>query len=97
MPDQEPRSLDVRRKQAIYRANHRGIKEMDLILGGFAVREVPSMSEEMLDQFEALLAVPDQELFAWVLGTKTPPPEMSHVGQMLNAVSIDASGGKKTT
>ena len=27
---------DHRRKQLLYRANHRGIKEMDLILGGFA-------------------------------------------------------------
>ncbi|MEC9343422.1 MAG: succinate dehydrogenase assembly factor 2, partial [Pseudomonadota bacterium] len=30
-----------RRKQLVYRANHRGIKEMDIILGEFARERVP--------------------------------------------------------
>ena len=34
-----------RRKQMIYRANHRGIKEMDIVLGGYANAHVMEMAD----------------------------------------------------
>ena len=34
----------IRRRRAAYRASHRGTKEMDLILGRYAVARLPDMT-----------------------------------------------------
>ena len=65
--------LDVRRKQILFRAWHRGTKEMDLVMGGFADEELPTLSEAELDQFEALIPLADRDLFAWISGAVVPP------------------------
>ena len=67
---------DSRRKRALYRAHHRGTKEMDLILGGFADAEVSRLSEGEVSVFEALLALPDPEIDRMVKGAE-PPPEFA--------------------
>ena len=64
--------LDARRRRALFRAWHRGMREMDLVLGRFADEEIGSMNEEELCQFEELLEIPDTELFKWMTGAKTP-------------------------
>lgn len=62
-----------RRKQLIYRANHRGIKEMDIILGGFADRHVMGLDAESLDLFEAIMAEADRDLLSWFTGEQSVP------------------------
>ena len=62
-----------RRKQLIYRANHRGIKEMDIILGGFAGRHVMGLDAESLDLFEAIMAEADRDLLSWFTGEQPLP------------------------
>lgn len=57
-----------------YRASHRGVREMDMILGAFLPR-LPGLSPEGVDAFEALLAESDPDLMAWVTGARPPPPE----------------------
>lgn len=69
----------ARLKKICYRAWHRGIREMDLILGPFADRHVWSMTAEELDLFEALLEAPDQPMFAWIMGNAPTPPEYETV------------------
>lgn len=56
--------IEIRRRAA-YRACHRGTKEMDLILGRFAVARLPDMTVAELDDFERLLALPDPLLTQW--------------------------------
>lgn len=58
-----------------YRAWHRGFREADLIVGPFADREVEAMTVEELDAFEALLDVPDQHLYAWIVEREPLPAE----------------------
>lgn len=65
--------LDPRRKRARFRAWHRGIREMDLIMGRFADREMATLADADLDEFERLMDVPDQEILTWILGTADPP------------------------
>ena len=60
--------LDPRRKRALFRAWHRGTREMDLLLGRFADAYMDELSEPDLTDFEALMEVPDRDLFAWVTG-----------------------------
>ena len=56
---------EKRLKQLIYRANHRGIKEMDIILGEFARERLATLDDGELDQFEALMAENDRALLSW--------------------------------
>lgn len=65
--------MDIRRKRLAYRANYRGFKEADLILGGFAKAHVEALSEEELTMFEQLLDAADQDIYEWISG-KTPTP-----------------------
>ena len=60
--------LDPRRRRILFRAWHRGMREMDLIMGRFADAEIGALSEAELDQFEALIEVPDRDLFGWLTG-----------------------------
>ena len=64
--------LEIRRKRALYRANHRGTKELDLILGRYANDRVPGMDEERLTAFEQFLALPDPEIGRWIQGLSVP-------------------------
>lgn len=66
--------LDPRRKRARFRAWHRGIREMDLVMGRFADREMATLSDDELDGFERLMEEPDQVVFAWLIGREQPPP-----------------------
>ena len=68
-------SSEARRKQLLFRAKRRGFKEVDLIFGTFASAEIETLDETELDQFEALLAAPDQEVYAWLQDHTPVPPE----------------------
>lgn len=68
---------DARLKKLRFRAWRRGFREADLILGPFADKHVPTFSEAELDWFEALLEVPDQDLYAWIVGRAEPPAEFA--------------------
>ena len=69
--------LDSRRKRLIFRADHRGTKEMDLLLGTFAKKYVPEFSEQELDEFEELLTHNDPDLYNWITGKEEAPDELS--------------------
>ena len=68
--------LAIRRRRLLFRAEHRGFKEADLVIGGFARDHLAGMSEAQLDEFESLLAVPDQDLYAWIVGREPAPAEI---------------------
>jgi antitoxin CptB len=65
--------IDVMRKRLMWRASHRGIKEMDLIAGGFAAARLATMSEADLDEFASLMELPDQDLLSWVTQQEEVP------------------------
>jgi len=66
--------LDVRRRKLRFRAWHRGMREVDLIMGRFADSEIARLTAAELAEFERLLEVPDHELLAWVTGEAEVPP-----------------------
>ncbi len=67
--------LDPRRRRALVRSWRRGMREMDLVLGGFADAEIDRLSDQEMTQFEAILNVPDTNLFKWVTGELPVPPD----------------------
>ena len=66
-------SSENRRKRLLFRAQRRGFKEVDLIFGAYAEQHLAGLDAAGLDQFEALLAAPDQEVYAWLRGADPVP------------------------
>jgi len=73
--DLSSEGLDPRRRRLLFRCRHRGIREMDLVLGNFADSQLKSLTEKELDEVERWLEVPDPLIFAWVNGTEGIPDE----------------------
>ena len=71
-----PESLEIRRKRLKYRSQHRGTKELDLLLGRFAAARLDALDAAQVDRFEALLEAPSPLVYAWVTGQDAPPPEL---------------------
>lgn len=66
--------MDARRKRLLFRAQHCGMKENDIMLGGFAAAHVAELDAADLDAFERLLDQPDNDVYDWVTGRRPPPP-----------------------
>ena len=73
MTDEKPTEIELRRRRAAYRAAHRGTKEMDIMIGGYATAKLPELNDPALAQFELFLALPDPELQKWILNGEPVP------------------------
>lgn len=60
--------LEVRRRRALWRAGHRGTKELDLLVGRYAAVRLPDMAAGDLERFEQFLAASEPEIQHWLLG-----------------------------
>ena len=59
-------SLEKLKKRLLYQSQHRGTREMDLLLGKFAEKTLPSMTQEEAKKFDTFLSLPDCELYEWL-------------------------------
>jgi antitoxin CptB len=66
-------SSENRRKRLLFRAQRRGFKEVDLIFGAYADAYLAGLDAAGLDQFEALLTAPDQDVYGWLRGASPVP------------------------
>ena len=76
--------LELRRRRALWRAGHRGMQELDLVLGSYARAHVAGMDGDAMAHFESILAAADTDLFDWVMGI-APVPAQYH-GPVLEAL-----------
>ena len=67
--------LDPRRKKLLFRSWHRGMLEVDLILGNFAEREIAALTADEIDQYERLLEISDTVLMPWLTGGEPVPAD----------------------
>jgi antitoxin CptB len=65
--------LDARRRRLLFRAWHRGMREVDLITGRFADAHIAKLSDDEVTAFEQLMDVPEPDLLAWVMGAAPTP------------------------
>jgi antitoxin CptB len=65
--------LDPRRRKILFRSWHRGMRENDLIMGGFADAHIATLTEAELDEFERLIEVLDRDLLSWITGEAQVP------------------------
>jgi antitoxin CptB len=73
--DGEILDIGARRRRLRFRAWHRGMREVDLLLGRFADAVIEDLDETELAGFEALLDVPDPDVLAWITGELAVPPD----------------------
>jgi antitoxin CptB len=78
MPDTTSDDTQTRQRRALFRATHRGTKEMDWMLGRYATAKLPTMVGDELTRFEALIQRADPELQRWLMDAAlTPAPEVA--------------------
>ena len=81
---------EARLKRLGFRASHRGIREADLLIGGFFERHHAGWSDAEIDWFEQLLEEQDVDILAWAFGTAEPPEQydgdLMHRLQKLNYI-----------
>jgi antitoxin CptB len=83
MPGDE--SLRERRiKKLLFQSRHRGMREADFLIGGFAERHLAGLDDTEIDAFERLLDEPDPDVVDWILGRAIPP--QAHQGRVLELI-----------
>ena len=60
-------NLNILKKKILYRSEHRGTKEMDLILSNFVKKYIHTFDEKELNELESLLNIDDEVLYKWYL------------------------------
>jgi antitoxin CptB len=63
--------LGMRRRRALWRATHRGSKEMDFLLGRFAEAALDGMNAAEIGVFERLIETPDPDIEMSVFGGRS--------------------------
>lgn len=69
--------LENRRRRLLFRAWHRGIKELDLIFGNFVEANVSNFTEEDCAWFESLFEEQDHEILNWITKDEGVPEKFS--------------------
>ena len=52
--------LEIFKKKLIYRAGHRGTKEMDILLSSFVDKNIDSFNEQLLNELDKFLNFEDE-------------------------------------
>ena len=89
--------LELRRKKLLWRATHRGMKEMDLMLGTYAGENLKKMTAGEMDEFETILNTSDAQLSDWLTDkTPTPPAFQTELFATIKKQSFKPADYKKT-
>ena len=56
---------EILKKKIIYRSTHRGTKEMDLLLGNFAKKNIDVFNTSELNELDELMKMEDEILQKW--------------------------------
>jgi antitoxin CptB len=75
---------DSKRRRLLFRANHRGTRENDILVGGFVTARLADFSEAEIAELEAIMDLPDPTLADWLTGRAPIPPE--HDSPLLRAM-----------
>ena len=73
----KPLDLDNRRRRLVFRAWHRGIKELDLIFGNFVEANQQNFNADDCAWFESLFEEQDHDVLAWVTSGENVPEKFS--------------------
>ena len=82
--------LDPRRRKLLFRARHRGMRELDMLLGGFADARLASLSAAEAEEFERLMDLSDRDVLAWLM--REGPAPAGFASGLLEAVMAFCNG-----
>ena len=68
-------SLEGRRRRLLFRANHRGTRENDFMVGGFVSARLATFTLQEIEVLEAIMELPDPALADWLTGRRPIPAE----------------------
>ena len=68
--------IETRRRKLLFRAQRRGFRELDLYMQQFVDAHLGRLDAHQLDEFEAVLDIPDQHVFDWIMGRGEPPQKL---------------------
>lgn len=72
----------ARRKRMIYRSKQRGWLEADILLGSWAVENIPHLSSAELDEYEIILAEETIDIYNYVSKKDPLPPHLQNLDLM---------------
>ena len=61
-------NIDILKKKILYRSQHRGTKEMDLLLNAFVKKYINTFDNNEIKLLDFLLNIDDEILYKWYLG-----------------------------
>jgi succinate dehydrogenase flavin-adding protein (antitoxin of CptAB toxin-antitoxin module) len=73
--------VETRRKRLVYRSKQRGWLEVDLLLGTWASENVPHLSSDELDQFEAFVNMETIDIYNVITLRLDVPEELKQNGR----------------
>ena len=79
-----PLDRETRLRRLRFRAWHRGVREADLMIGGFFDAHGESWDEVETAWFEDLLEEQDVDIMGWAIGSLPVPPAFE--GPMMDAL-----------
>jgi antitoxin CptB len=65
--------IEIHRKKLLFRAGHRGTKEMDMLLGNFTDKYIKLFDEVELDMLSDLLDCEDDLIYKCLLDKESAP------------------------
>jgi antitoxin CptB len=87
--------LDPRRRRLLFRAWHRGTREMDLLMGPFCDAEIGALSDDEIAAFERLIDADDRDIYDWITGAAvTPAPYDTGLMRKLRAFHSRPASGR---
>lgn len=70
--------MDVQTKRILFRAKHRGTREADRLLGGFAEARLSGLDSAQIVKFEQILEENDVDILLWLQGLRPIPADLDH-------------------
>ncbi|UTW56601.1 succinate dehydrogenase assembly factor 2 [Kordiimonas sp. SCSIO 12610] len=74
--------LPDRKRRLVFRAWHRGIKELDLIFGNFIEANIDDFNDQDCHWFESIFEEQDHEILEWITKGENVPAKFQ--GDMMN-------------
>ena len=66
-------------KSLLYKSTHRGMRELEIILGNFAVHVWPALSVDKQELYTDFLACEDRDIWQWVTRQTACPPQWENL------------------